>query len=198
MTARIHKAFNLLAGIHFDNKYYINSFELDLTFNVESESISEQNIALERVNYFLNECLRNSVFVNQNETEVIEKYMNAGMNVCSLPEDPYDQIVGIMLMVKLNNITEGRIILSDISIESIMSDGVSCLHSIEETVGPFSEKGWWSDNSHRINNFVKNKKVVKLSKIKNEWQSVFLDWKPQPNITEQAEIIFSRFDKTDK
>lgn len=199
MTARIHKAFDLLTGLHFNNKYYVNSYTIDLTFNVESESIAEQNIALERIKFFLHECLEHCVFVNQNNETVVDSYEKLGMNVCTLPEEPYDQVVGIMLLVKLNAITEGRLVVTDLSIESKMSDGVSCLHSIEENVGPFYDKGWWNDSSHRINDLTtKNKKVVKLSKMKNEWQEVYLDWEEKNPVSSKAEIIFTTFDKTDK
>lgn len=200
MTARIHKSFELLAGLHFNNQYYINSYEFDLTFNVETESIVEQNIALERIHYYLYECLKHCVFVNKTDATAIDKYSNIDMNVCTLPEEPYDQIVGIMLMSKLNAISEGRLVITDITISSDMSAGVSCLHSIEESMGPFTDKGWWNDSTQRINNLVNNKKIVKLAKLKSEWQDVYLDWVEKPIVpdTKVAEIIFTNFDKTDR
>lgn len=201
MTARIHKAFQLLAGLQFNNKYYINSYDIELTLNVEVESINEQNIAMDRIKYYLYECLEHCVFVNQNDLETIEKYINVGMNVSTLPEEPYDQIIAIMLLTKLNSVTEGRLLITDISVESQMSDGVSCLYSIDESVGPFYEKGWWSDSTQRINDYnPKNKKIVKLSKSKNEWQEVFLDYGQEPIISTEtaAEIIFTTFEKSDK
>lgn len=199
MTARIHKTFDLLTGLHFNQKYYVNKYIVDLTLNVESDSIVEQNIALDRIKFYIHECLEHSVFVNQTDIQSIEKYLAAGMQVCTLPEDPYDQVVGIMLMVKLNSIAEGRLIVTDISIDSAMSDGVSCLHSVEENTGPFSEKGWWNDSTQRITDYSnKSKKIVKLSKSKNEWQDVFLDWGEKSIVTKDAEIIFTSFEKSDK
>jgi hypothetical protein len=200
MTARIHKTFNLLAGLHFNNQYYINSYEFEMTFNVETESIIEQNIALERIHYYLYECLKHCVFVNENNVNAIDKYSTIDMSVCTLPEEPYDQIIGIMLMSKLNAVAEGRLVITDIIISSDMSAGVSCLHSIEESMGPFVEKNWWNDSTQRINNLTKNKKVIRLAKLKNEWQDVYLDWAdkaPAPETT-AAEIIFTNFDKTDR
>jgi hypothetical protein len=171
---------------------------IDATFTVDTPSISEQNIAMERVKFYLHECLQHSVFVNQEDSDAIEKYVKAGMNVSTLPEDPYDQIIGIMLMTKLNSITEGRLNITDLSIESAMSDGVSCCMSDDESLGPFYDKGWWNDSSQKINNITdKNKKIVKLSKSKTEWQDVYLDWEEKANIT-TSEIVFASFDKTDK
>ena len=41
---------------------------------VETESIREQNVAMERIKYFLNECLENGIFVQDTEHKIIEKY----------------------------------------------------------------------------------------------------------------------------
>lgn len=198
MTARIHKSFDLLAGLHFNGQYYVNQYLIDATFTVDTSSIAEQNIAMERIKFFLHECLQHSVFVNQTDTDSVEKYSKIGMSVCSIPEEPYDQIIGIMLMTKLNSIAEGRLTIIDLSIESSMSDGVSCCISEEDSLGPFYEKGWWNDSSQQINDISsKNKKIVKLSKSKTEWQDVYLDWEEKANTT-PAEIVFASFDKTDK
>ena len=96
MTSRIHKNLNLITGVHFNDKFYVNEYDIDLTLNVETDSILDQNIALDRIKYFLHECLEHSIFVHQTNTKAIEKYMDANINVCTLPEEPYDQVVGIM------------------------------------------------------------------------------------------------------
>lgn len=198
MTARIHKSFDLLTGLHFNGQFYVNQYVIDATFTVDTSSISEQNIAMERIKFFLHECLQHSVFVNQTDLDAIEKYTKAGMTVSTLPEEPYDQIIGIMLLTKLNSITEGRLTIIELLIESSMSDGVSCCISEDESLGPFYEKGWWNDSSQQVNDITnKNKKIVKLSKSKTEWQDVYLDWEEKANTT-SAEIVFASFDKTDK
>lgn len=205
MTARIHRSFDLQMGVHFGGEFYMNLYEIDLNFNVEAESIKEQNIALDRIKYYLSECLEHSVLVHDVEDKTIEKYLNADLRVSVLPEEPYDQIVGIMLLVKLNAITEGRLIVTDISIGSRMSDNVSCLHSLEDNIGPFSLKGWWNDTTTKINNYTvsgKGKKIVKLFKPSADWDDVNLEYKEkEPFIknTSSSEIVFANFDnKTDK
>jgi hypothetical protein len=202
MTARIHRSFDFHAGVYFDGDFYMNSYDVDITFNVESESIQEQNIALERVKYFLQDCLEHSIFVYEKEDQAINKYLDADLKVCTLPEQPYDQVVGIMLLVKLNAIAEGRLVPTDISIGSRMSDGVSCLHSLEEDTGPFKQRGWWNDSSTKINNHIqksKNKKILKITKYKAEWNDLYLAWPSDENTDSGAEIVFASFDsKTDK
>ena len=202
MTARIHRSFDFHAGVYFDGDFYMNSYDVDITFNVESESIQEQNIALERVKYFLQDCLEHSIFVDEKEDQAINTYLDADLKVCTLPEQPYDQVLGIMLLVKLNAIAEGRLVPTDISIGSRMSDGVSCLHSLEEDTGPFKHRGWWNDSSTKINNHIqksKNKKILKITKYKAEWNDLYLAWPSDENTDSGAEIVFASFDsKTDK
>lgn len=205
MTARIQSNFSLVMGVHFTGEFYMNVYDIDLYFNVETESIKEQNIALDRIKYFLENCLENSIACHSRETQAIENYFNANMKVCVLPEEPYDQIMAIMLYEKLNAITEGRLVITDISVGSKMSDGVVCCHGIEENIGPFITKGWWNDNSTKINNHTpigKGKKIVRLSKPKTDWDEVYLDWEPKDPFLKNSstsEILFAQFDnKTDK
>ena len=124
MTARISRSFTFQAGVHFNGTFNMNLYQVDMEFDVESESIREQNIAVERIKYFLGDCLEHSVMIPETDTEAIQKYVDADIKVCTLPEDPYDQIIGIMLMVKLNNIMEDRLLITTIGTTSLMSDGV--------------------------------------------------------------------------
>lgn len=197
MTARIHRSFDFHAGVYIDGEFYMNAYDVDMTFSVETDSIYEQNIALERIKYFLHDCLEHSIFIDENEHDMIEKYNDANLRVCSLPEEPYDQIIGIMLLIKFGAIAEGRLVPSDISITSRMSDGVSCLHDAEEDTGPFNGKGWWYESSTVFNNYKpKNKKVLKLAKTKTDWAELELGWEEsEDETTESAEIVFHSFDK---
>lgn len=204
MSARINRSFDFQAGVRFSDDFYMNLYEVDIDFMVDSESIREQNIALERIKYFLNECLENCIFIQDTETDAIEKYVEANMKVCVLPEEPYDQIIGIMLMVKLNAITEDRLSITDLSICSKLSDGVSCLHSYEENTGPFKMQGWWNDSNTKISNLLSNsksKKILKLVKPPIDWEDVYLGWKEKQEIvknTPSAEIVFGVFDNKNK
>jgi hypothetical protein len=204
MTARIQRSFDLQMGVHFTGVFYMNIYDIDLHFNVETENIKEQNIALERIKFYLAECLEYSIFVHDKEEDAIEKYMAANLKVSVLPEEPYDQIVAIMLMTKLNAITEGRLVITDVSISSRMSDGVSCMHDIDDNIGPFILKDWWSENNTKINSYKyspKNKKILKLIKP-IDWSDVYLNWNspPEPLMQDVAnEIVYVNFDnKTGK
>lgn len=149
---------------------------------VETESIREQNVAMERIKYFLNECLENGIFIQDTEHKVIEKYASCGFKVCTVPEEPYDQIITLMLLTKLNSITEGRLVITDITLGSRISDQVKFTCDIENPRGPFEEQGWWLDNSTSISDpiktSVKKDKIVKLFKTSSvDWAEFNLVWK---------------------
>jgi hypothetical protein len=200
MTARIQRSFEFLAGVHFGSEFFTNKYNVDIHFNVESESIDEQNVALERIKYFLDDCLQHSILIHTNETRLIEQLYNLNFKLCTLPEEPYDQIVNIMLFQKINALTEGRLVITDISTTSDMSDGVTCFHSYDENVGPLKLKGWWNDNTVKTTDYKpKGKKVVKLTKTSFDWEEVGLSWQiPVTKDTTTTEILFASFEKLDK
>ena len=74
MTTRIEREFEFQAGVYFKEEFLMNLYTITLYMEVETESIREQNVAMERIKYFLNECLENGIFVQDTEHKVIEKY----------------------------------------------------------------------------------------------------------------------------
>ena len=205
MTARIARMFEFQAGVQFADEFFMNTYSMDVQFNVETESIREQNIALERIKFFLHEQLEHSVMCISSGEKQIAKFIDAGMKVCTLPEEPYDQVIGIMILTKMNAITEGKLVATDITISSRMSDDVSCLYSVEENAGPFLLKGWWRDSTPSMNDIApkpSSKKVVKLNKPKTSWDDMALGWEEAIIVAREipnAEIVFASFDnKTEK
>jgi hypothetical protein len=162
----------------------------------------EQFVSMERIKHFFSQCLENSILVNENYTSIIEKYIEASLKICTLPTDPFDQIVAIMLVKKLNSMLEGRMIVTDISVTGLYSDDIHHLHSIEENFGPFNDPGWWNEATPKYNNinsisYLKSKKLVKLIKQSNSWEELNLsyDLKDPFENTKSSEIVFVNFDK---
>jgi hypothetical protein len=188
-----------VAGVFIDNELHMNVYDIEVNFFIETDSIYEQNIALDRIKYLFIEKIENAIFINETESVIFEKISNLGLKCVQLPEDPYDQILGIALMAKIDSVIEDRLTVSDIRISSRMSDGVSYLHSMEESRGPLSEKGWWNDSSPNTSTKpTKNKKVVKLKEITTSWDDLLLGWQP-PIKRPDSDVIMVDFDsKTDK
>jgi hypothetical protein len=197
MNTRIERDFEFQAGVYFDGTMLMNTYAIGLSMIVTTESIPEQNIAMDRINHFLSESLESCVFVKSTEKKVIEKYLAAGLKVSNLPEEPYDQIISILLLVKLNAITEDRLEITDIRITTKLSDGVSFLCDNEDSYGPFDQPGWWNESSTAISDLHKaqNKKdkIVKLVNKSHDWNEWSLMW--QEKNTKSSEIVFMTDDK---
>lgn len=193
MATRIEREFAFQAAVYFEGEFLMTIYELALKMEVDTASIKEQNIAMDRIHYFLHECLGNSIFVQDSEKKAIEKYMQADIKVCTLPDEPYDQIITILLLLKLNAITEGKLHITDISLMSGLSDDVKFVYDVETVANhPFGNKGWWSDfstNMSDIHKTNKKDKIVRLIKQHSDWASVGLDWEQKEYTT--TEIIFS-------
>lgn len=185
MSTKIEKEFVFETAIHFEDKFMINFFEMTLLMQVETESLREQQVAMDRINYFLSTYVENAIFVNAKEKKAIDNYEKAGMRVLTLPEDPYDQIVGLILMRKLNSITEDRLKITDMVFGSKLTAGIK-FHSTVEESEDFEGKNWWDDSTTCVREegkpISKKDKVVKLFSQKDEWAEVGLLWKdPEAN-----------------
>ena len=194
MATRIQRDFTFQAGVYFQEQFYMNVYDMTLSMSVETDNLYEQNIAISRIKCFLAECLENSIFVQDSEKKVIDKYRAADLKVSSLPEEPYDQIICLALICKLNAILEGRLIVDEIEFGSDLSDEVRFTHYIDDSIGPFEKEGWWRDSGTSINDFNKlnkKEKIVKLIKNgQNDWAEFGLLWKEKSK-KDTPEIIFT-------
>lgn len=193
MITRICRDFDFLAAVHFENEFLMNHYNITLSMDVLTDSISEQNIAMDRLKYLVYEVLANVVFVDSSETKLIEKYQAAGMRVCTTPEAPYDQIISLLLFYKFNSVTEGKLLITNLQLESLLSDGVGFM--LDEDIleaTPF-KLGWWTENNVLVTDKTvgKKEKIVKMIK-KSDWLTLGLDWKsldsPKPEIIFTPEV----------
>lgn len=178
MNTRIEKDFCFQAGLYFENEFHINIYDISLSMLVETDSIKEQNIAMERASYFLNDIMQSSILVNASNKDIIKKYGNAGLRVCELPQEPYDQILAMVLLLKLNSIMEDRLKITDLVIGSSLSDGVRFNLVSEEAESAFSGKYWWNSPGLSINNRIDSidrNKIIRL--FSDEWVNLGLTWR---------------------
>jgi len=191
LATKIEREFAFQAAVHFEGNFLMTVYELSLGMEVDTASIKEQNIAMDRITYFLSECLENSVFVEHADKKAIEKYLQADIKVCTLPEEPYDQIITILLLLKLNAITEGKLHVNSISLRSGLSDDVKFIYDIETASNHPFGKSWWTECTTTMSDIAKSSKkdkIVKLKKQHCDWSSVGLDWEQKEYKT--TEIIF--------
>jgi hypothetical protein len=190
VTTRVERDFEFETGIHFNDTFYINSYVLTVSMLVETESIKEQNIALDRIVHFLGAVLHSSVFVHQDDTKAIAKYKKADMRVCTLPEEPYDQIISMVLLVKLNAITEGRLVMTDLTLGSNMSEGIRFCTVAEIAMNMIdnSPEMWWNAPALCVEHCSKEDEDDKVVKLFGQtgWAEVGLEWKQKQKAGDQS------------
>ena len=149
MSTRIERDLGFSTAIHFADQFLLNEYIMTLSILVETDDYKEQNVALERILHFVMFVLNNCLLINQNDEASIEKYKNARIRVCTLPEDPVDQIISMTLLQKFNSITEGRLKVTDCTLGSNLSDGVrfcTVAEVAENHIDNDTHK-WWNCNS---------------------------------------------------
>ena len=179
MNTRIERDFCFQTGLYFEDKFHIGIYDITLSMLVETESIKEQNIAMDRIIYFLHEVVQNSVLVHSSNRDAIEKYQSVDLKVCELPEEPYDQILAMILLLKMNSIAEDRLKITDLVIGSSLSDGVRFNIVSEVAESAFSGRYWWNSPCAAINSrdyeIGDNSKVIKL--FTDDWVNLGLSWR---------------------
>lgn len=195
MSALIERDFDFHACVYFENQFMINQYDFSLVLEVNTDSIYEQNIAMDRLKYLVYECFENSVFVRMDQTDILEKYTNAGLKVCIIPEDPYDQIIALLIVLKANAVCEDKLKIFNIGLTSKLSDGVKFMENNETAINALPSDGWWNNKSPSLcsNSQLKKDKVVKI--IKDEWAELNLSWKEKRNKT--TEVMFTNKLKKD-
>lgn len=184
MNTRIETDFNFLASLHFEDAFYVNAYDITLSMLVETDSIHEQNVAMNRAEHFLKNIIQNSILMNARLEDETIRYRAAGLRICHLPEEPFDQIVAMVLLLKLNAIMENRLKITDMVINSAMSDGVRFSIVAESAENSLSGNYWWNSPCLSINNFndlgIDHTKVIRLFN-NDEWLGLGLAFRETVN-----------------
>lgn len=177
MNVRIKHDMSFLAAVYYNKEFRLNQYSLRLWMTTNHHDQAMQNIALERVKYFVYHELESTVFVTTQDPEQCQKYFLAGLNVTTLPTEPVDQIVGIMLYYKLNAIMETHMILVETELSSVLGDHITYLHSDNELVDMEFHGAWWQtpDLVHCDQNLLQSDKVVSMPQA-NSWKDLDLAW----------------------
>jgi hypothetical protein len=197
MNARISTDLHFTAGVYYKGVMQMNSYILKLWMITNTTDAESSNIAFERIKYFVHNCLDSSILIHTDHSAQCEKFVNAGLRITTMPVDPMDQLVGIMLYHKLNAIMEGRISVAETEISSVMGDAMVYLHNEIENPEILDQPDWWTmpDLSQCDTDTIDLDKVVAMSQAES-WRELDLDW---PNGTDPAEfgntIVFADFNK---
>lgn len=197
MNVKIEYPAEFLSAVYWNDQVMFNSYTVRCEMITGSRDHTEQNIALERLKYILFVQMQNSVFVDAKEKAAIKRLESAGLRTIALPEQPVDQIIGMMLYSKLDAVMEGRIVMSQLRLSSDLGENIAYSHTDTETIGPFQQRGWWSSPEPTCSDAKPTAgKVVSISAKAANWQSLDLHWDQEDNEeTENTVVAFRKDDK---
>ena len=193
MNVRLQYTMNFTAGVHYHERMVMNNYMLKV-FMITNTAVAENTtIAFERLKYFIAE-LDSTVFVNSEEQLACQQYIDAGIKITTLPVDPVDQIIGVMLFHKLNAIMEDRIIMVETELSSVLGDSMVYIHSENETADNLVIPDWWMtpDLVHCDTDLIDNDKVLAIHQT-GAWRELDLGWIDTVQPDQTGNIVFADF-----
>jgi hypothetical protein len=121
--------------------------------------------------------MESTIFIDAEETEQCDRYVQAGLRITTMPGVPVDQLIGIMLYHKLNAVMENRMIVFETELSSAMGEYMTYLHSEEENTVGYVQPEWWTtaDLTHSDFAVVNSDNVVSIPQA-TAWREVDLEW----------------------
>lgn len=196
MNVRLSKTLTWYSAVVYQDEFFVNHYDLDLKMMTVSSDHDEQNVAYERLKYWINNILNSAVLISHDNPR-LELWQHTGARIMVLPEEPVDQIVGMMLYLKLNAIMENRLVVISTEVRSSVGDDMGYTHHHGENLGALSVDGWWSDPRliWSENRPKEQDKVVSLDRLP-EWKDYRLDWNDE-KFSSSNTVVFADFTRNE-
>lgn len=198
MNVRLQYSFDFLAGCYYDGVFRMNNYTVRLWMMTTTTDGESHNIAFDRIKFFIDDSLESGVFINSANEEQCKLLANAGVKIITLPDEPVDQLIGIMLYCKLNAICEDRMVIGEVEISSELGGEVTYMHGEEESIGPYDQKGWWHDSNlmHYNTKISETENIMSLGAV-SSWRELNLQWPEDDAGPEDTgnTIVFVNFGK---
>ena len=202
MNVKVLIPYRFRAGFYYEGKLIMNEYVVKVFAVTNSTDGDTNDVAFSRINRFIYNELNNTIFINQHETEACEKYIAAGLDITTLPFEPGDQLIGIMLWYKLSAIVEDRFIIAEVELSSEFGEGIIYIHNQDDTIENVNLPEWWntSDLVHYDVDLVGTDKVLSISP--SIWADLDLEW-PEDLVEEETVsetgnvVVFADFKNPD-
>ena len=199
MIVRLQYDLDFLAGVYYEDQLHMNRYTVSLNLLTKTNDSASTNVALDRAKAFVYGALESTVFINQANTEKSELMQMMGINVTTLPEEPVDQIIGMMLYYKLNAVMEERMTVTGLDIASSLGDNVWYQHDEEDVAGPFAADGWWHRASMQHESIESDPEPGNIVKVTSTgWYELNLEWPEATAPTTANTVVFANFPKNEK
>jgi hypothetical protein len=177
----------------------MNRYTVSLNLLTKTKDSASTNIALDRAKAFVHGALENTVFISQNNMPRAEMMQLMGINVTTLPQEPVDQIIGMMLYYKLNAVMEDRMTVTGLDIASSLGDNVWYQHDEDDLSGPFAGEGWWHQASMQHESVERDPEPGNIVKVMSTgWYELNLEWPENTAPASDNTVVFANFPRNEK
>ncbi len=177
MNVRIKFNADIRTSVWLGDEFMVNNYAINLQLITQSHDPEDHPVCLGRIRTILDQ-LEHSILINQDHVDKIKELTACGFRVVALPQEPIDQIMGIVLFQKLDAVLENRMRVTDLDLCSDVGDNIWFMHSAHELVHEIPSTGWWADATPVCVNpapAANKNKVVKLNRQLN-WKTLELNW----------------------
>ena len=199
MNVRFKKTFDFSAGVIYDNKFSVNFYTVVVHMTTVNMDGDYHNIAYERMRYWVDEVLSDSILIYQKDP-MLDQWLSTEQRIILFPEQPVDQVVGILLYSKFNAITEKQFIINEVEASSAIGDDIVFMHSENEITDVLAQTGWWNDSKPTWissgKKRVRQNKIIKLDRMP-DWKDLDLEFE-QSDTNDDNSVVFVEFGKDDK
>ena len=199
MNVRLRHEMHFTAGVYYGEQTRMNNYTLTVWMTTACQDATDQNTAFERIKYFVYSELDSTIFINSDHDSQCQALSAAGLKITTMPGEPVDQLVGLMLYYKLNAIVEGRMIIEETELASVMGENITYLHASHEQTDIPQQPDWWqaADPIHCDPELMDTDKVLNLPKA-TLWRDLDLAW-TTPDSTQDTgnTVVFADFKKSD-
>jgi hypothetical protein len=199
MNVRLQYNIGFTAGVHYKGQLIMNNYALRVFMITNTKDAENTNIAFERLKYFINE-IDSTVIINQQDKDACQRYLDAGIKIVTMPNEPVDQIVGVMLFYKLNAIMEERITVVETELSSQLGENMVYLHSENENAEDIVFPDWWTtpDLLHYSTESSKGEKILSISSgTHTVWDELQLGWPSSLTGETGNNVVFADFTNDD-
>lgn len=192
MSASIRLSGKIHALIAIDNVLLPNSYDLSYTLSMATNNIYEQNVVIERIRFFMDTLMANTIMVeNKNPVkEVIEK--SFGNKYALFDSVPYDTTLCNVIYLKSSSILQEHATIEALSLSSTQGQDIDYYAEAEDDYTsyrrcswlPKNRKPWWLRDDLSVND---------IEEDKLDWTDVGLGWKEVKEDTETTIIQFPKF-----
>lgn len=178
---------------HDISNLVINHYQLIMRVITRTTDQRDINTAMDRVYYFIDQTLSNTVFVGSMHGDAATMLDFMGLNVTTVPHEPVDQIIGMMLFCKFRAIMEQRVDIESLEINSANGHRVGYLHQQDEPLGPLAVAGWWHDADVRHHDMDHGSSDAVIDIQPDSWRQLQLDW--QRETSTATTVVYADFGK---